>query len=1134
MAYLAPIHRPSSVRHALKLNFLAPDEECLVVAKANRLEIYAQTIDGLTIQHTKAIYGKVSMLHKLRPAPSTTDHLFVGTDRFTYFTLSWDSKSRQLRTEKSFVDQADKSARDSQTGDRCLRDPTGRFMTLELFEGVITVLPIVQKSRKKGDAAIGSLGDPVPSRISELFVRSSAFLYPRREDTLKSKPKLALLYEDNHNKVRVKARQLEYTAGGSGDPGTVDLEDVENINREVEAGASHLIPVPTPICGMLILGETSITYLDESNNEVLVEPLREATIFVEWECISPQQYLLADDYGKLYMLFLMLKDNKEDVVQGWKLDVIGETSRASVLVYLDNGYVFVGSHEGDSQVIKLEEKSINLVQSFSNIAPILDFTVMDMGSRAGEGQTNEYSSGQARIVTGSGAFKDGSLRSVRSGVGLEEQGILGEMENITDLFSLRSSGNSEYDDSLVVSFVDETRVFCFSPDGDVEELEDFKGLSLSEGSLLTANIPNQRILQVTASSVRIVESDSGMVVSDWAAPETGAITAASANEEVVVLSIEGTTLLVLDTKGEIEVAAEKTFGDDSQISCVTVPSPSSPICVVGFWQSAAISVLGLDKLNVLQTEVITDQGVSVPRSVLMAQIFPEQPPILFVAMADGNVITFTVSVHDYSLSGKKSIVLGTQQANFRALPRGDGLYNILATCEHPSLIYGSEGRLVYSAVTVEKASCVCPFNSEAYPRSVAIATSEDLKIATVDTERTTHVQTLPLNETVRRVAYSTQLKAFGLGTIKRTLEEGAEVVQSHFKLADEVLFKELDTYALNEDELVESVVRAELPDGTGDLAERFVVGTAYLDDERDESIRGRILVFEITADRLLKVVTELSVKGACRALGIVDGKIVAALVKTVVIYAFEYESSIKPFLSKRASYRTATAPIDIAVTDNLIAIADLMKSVSIVKYIEGKNGLPDKLTEVARHFQTTWGTAVANVAEDTYLESDAEGNLMVLHQNTNGVTEDDRRRLEITSEMLLGEMVNRIRRITVPTTADATVIPRAFLATVEGSIYLFALVAPSKQDLLMRLQSSIATYVRSPGHMPFAKFRAFKNTVREAEEPFRFVDGELIERFLDCGTELQEEIVGSLGVGVGGSVDVEGVRGLVEGLRRLH
>jgi DNA damage-binding protein 1 len=52
--------------------------------------------------------------------------------------------------------------------------------------------------------------------------------------------------------------------------------------------------------------------------------------------------------------------------------------------------------------------------------------------------------------------------------------------------------------------------------------------------------------------------------------------------------------------------------------------------------------------------------------------------------------------------------------------------------------------------------------------------------------------------------------------------------------------------------------------------------------------------------------------------------------------------------------------------------------------------------------------------------------------------------------------------------------------------------------------------------------------VRESEEPNRFVDGELIERFLDCDEQLQEAIVQGL------SVDVEEVRGIVEALRRLH
>ena len=137
-------------------------------------------------------------------------------------------------------------------------------------------------------------------------------------------------------------------------------------------------------------------------------------------------------------------------------------------------------------------------------------------------------------------------------------------------------------------------------------------------------------------------------------------------------------------------------------------------------------------------------------------------------------------------------------------------------------------------------------------------------------------------------------------------------------------------------------------------------------------------------------------------------------------------------LQKQASYRTSTAPIDIAITGDTIAVADLMKSVSVLEYKRGTAGLPDTLEEVARHFQTTWATAVAHVGTDnTFLESDAEGNLMVLSQNKNGMTADDRRRMEVLSEIRLGEMVNRIRSFEVLSNPNAIVIPSAFMATVS-------------------------------------------------------------------------------------------------------
>lgn len=80
----------------------------------------------------------------------------------------------------------------------------------------------------------------------------------------------------------------------------------------------------------------------------------------------------------------------------------------------------------------------------------------------------------------------------------------------------------------------------------------------------------------------------------------------------------------------------------------------------------------------------------------------------------------------------------------------------------------------------------------------------------------------------------------------------------------------------------------------------------------------------------------------------------------------------------------------------------------------------------------------------------------------------------------------------------------------------------------MMLQQNLADYVETPGHVSFMGYRAYKSQVRQAEEPMRFVDGDLIERFLNCDEEVQQKAVEGLGVAV------DEVKMMVEQLRRLH
>lgn len=214
--------------------------------KSNRLEVWSQVPEGFSLSMTRTIYGKVEMLERFRPSGSKTEHLFVGTDRYMYFTVYWDEQSRQLQTHKVFHNQTDRTSRRSQTRDRCQVDPTRSFIALLLYDGVVNILPMSQSSKKQSTASSNGIGEPVPVRVSDLFVRSCAFLYTRPKD--KQKTQLALLYEDNHQRACISVRALEFAAGMSGEPGSADLENILGIRDDLELGASHLIPVAAPAC----------------------------------------------------------------------------------------------------------------------------------------------------------------------------------------------------------------------------------------------------------------------------------------------------------------------------------------------------------------------------------------------------------------------------------------------------------------------------------------------------------------------------------------------------------------------------------------------------------------------------------------------------------------------------------------------------------------------------------------------------------------------------------------------------------------------------------------------------------------------------------------------------------------------
>ena len=220
-----------------------------------------------------------------------------------------------------------------------------------------------------------------------------------------SQPTIAVIHQDVHGR-HVKTHELSLKEK--------EFVKVAWKQDNVEMEANMLISVPEPNGGVIIVGAESITYHNGVTYTTIAPPNIQESSIVAYAMVDPNgsRFLLGDMSGNLFML-LLEKEEKMDgvsVVKDLKLELLGETTIAECITYLDNGYVYIGSRLGDSQLVRLNaEKDANgsyvtIVDTFTNLGPILDMCVVDL-ERQGQGQ----------LVTCSGGFKEGSLRIIRNG-----------------------------------------------------------------------------------------------------------------------------------------------------------------------------------------------------------------------------------------------------------------------------------------------------------------------------------------------------------------------------------------------------------------------------------------------------------------------------------------------------------------------------------------------------------------------------------------------------------------------------------------------------------------------------------------------------------------------------------------------
>jgi DNA damage-binding protein 1 len=159
----------------------------------------------------------------------------------------------------------------------------------------------------------------------------------------------------------------------------------------------------------------------------------------------------------------------------------------------------------------------------------------------------ESDKGNFQVVTCSGAFKDGSIRVIRSGIGIQEQASV-DVPGIKGIWSLRANDEKQFDRYLVQSFVGETRVLSIR--GEELSEDEIPGFA-SEQTIFVSNVAGGLILQVTGSRAVLIDGTSLQSVDTYVAPK--AITIATSNYQQLTVALSGAEIILF----EIDTTARK-------------------------------------------------------------------------------------------------------------------------------------------------------------------------------------------------------------------------------------------------------------------------------------------------------------------------------------------------------------------------------------------------------------------------------------------------------------------------------------------------------------------------------------------------------------------------------------------------
>ncbi|CAM6115609.1 unnamed protein product [Calypogeia fissa] len=291
--------------------------------------------------------------------------------------------------------------------------------------------------------------------------------------------------------------------------------------------------------------------------------------------------VLGMDTGEVVIAHISIENS--EVFQIEIRESLYRCSPCKSLLWMEGGFIAALVEMGDGQILEVVDGGLSFRSLIQNIAPIVDFTLVDY-----------HEEKQDQMFACCGIGQEGSIRVVRSGISVDRLLSTPPMyQGVTGTWTLRMFQTEEFHLFFVMSFVEETRVLSVGLN--FVDITDFVGFESSASTLTCGLIEDGWVAQVCSKEVllcaptqnahpRGISGPSPLRVS-WK-PQEAYISLGAVSKGTIILALARPgVLMILGTRFTdahvFEVVEIQRCQLGAEISCISIPCEEGLVFVPG-------------------------------------------------------------------------------------------------------------------------------------------------------------------------------------------------------------------------------------------------------------------------------------------------------------------------------------------------------------------------------------------------------------------------------------------------------------------------------------------------------------------------------------------------------------------------